>query len=163
VRKQKNFLKEDRKFVEQLVGRNVDLLNIEWIYRGLKFYNTLPEELINYALNGGLEFKYEDLKKLCYSDVDNLIKTVQKTPYKELFNPDKDIDTFLKIRIQKYLYNMFKDVFKKAKMDISVSIGYLHLLEFEIRDVMTILESKRYQMSSIDIREYLIRDLKGSE
>lgn len=161
--KSKELSREDRKFAEKLVGTNVDLLNIEWIYRGLKFYNTIPEELINYALSGGLEFKYEDLKKLCYSDVDNLIKTVRNTPYKDLFNPDKDIDTFLKLRIQRYLYNMFKDVFKKAKMDISVSIGFLHLLEFEIRDIMTILESKRYQISSIDIKEYLIRDLKGSE
>lgn len=155
--------REDKKFVEKLVGINVDLLNIEWIYRGLKFYNIIPEELINYALSGGLEFKYEDLKKLCYSDVDYLINTVRNTPYKDLFNPEEDIDTFMKIRIQKHLYNMFKDVFKKAKMDISVSIGFLHLLEFEIRDIMTILESKRYQISSIDIRKYLIRDLKGSE
>lgn len=153
----------DKKIFEDILGENVDLLNIEWIYRGLKFYNLLPEELINYTLPNGSVFNYNQLKEMCYSDVEKIKEIVLNTKYSFLFEADKDIDLYMEIKIERYLYNKFKIAFKKGKLDLAVSIAYIHLLEFEIRDIISILESKRYGLTLEDTVEYLIREVKGSD
>jgi V/A-type H+-transporting ATPase subunit C len=48
-------------------------------------------------------------------------------------------------------------------MDLSISNAYLHLLEFEIRDIISILEAKKYGLSYYEIKEYLVRTIKGSD
>ncbi|MBA3061814.1 MAG: V-type ATPase subunit, partial [Atribacteria sp.] len=44
---------EDRKMLKEWEGTVADLYNIQWIYRGKKFYNLSPEELLNYTINFG--------------------------------------------------------------------------------------------------------------
>lgn len=155
--------KTDRNIYTDFLSENIDLLNIEWIYRGLKFYNLLPEELINYTLPNGKLFGYKELKELCYGDIENLKATVAKTPYRELVNEERDLDLFMEIRIQRHLFNMFKNTFTKGKLDLSISNAYLHLLEFEIRDIVSILEAKKYGLSYYETKEYLVRTIKGSD
>ncbi|WP_409228899.1 V-type ATPase subunit [Gudongella sp. SC589] len=154
--------RRDREIFNELLGENIDLLNIEWIYRGLKFYSLLPEELINYTLPNGRYFEYKDLKDLCYGDIEHLKEVVSGTKYKELVNEDRDIDLYMEIRIQRHLYDKFKNSFTRGKLDISISIAYIHLLEFEIRDIISILEAKKYGLSYFETKDYLVRTIKGS-
>jgi len=155
--------KADREAFNKVFGENIDILNIEWIYRGLKFYNLSPEELINYTLPHGLVFKFRDLKDLCYGDLEHLKAVVRQTRYKELVNEEKDIDLFMGIRVQRYMYNSFKNAFREGKFDISISNAYLHLLEYEIKDIISILEAKKYGLSYYETKEYLVREIKGSD
>lgn len=155
--------KADRKVFEQILGENVDLLNIEWIYRGIKFYNLLPEELINYVLPHGLEFKYKDLKKMCYSDIDTLKEIVLNSKYSFLFDTKKDVELFMERRIERYLYFKFKKLFRKGHMNILITIAFFHLLEFEIRDIISMLEAKRYGFTLEDTINYLVKNVEGSD
>lgn len=153
----------DRKLFEDILGENVDLLNIEWIYRGIKFYDLLPEELINYTLPYGSVFGYKEIKEMCYSSKEKLIETVLNSPYALLFKEEKDIDLYMEINIKRYLYNKFTGIFKKGKLDLGISLAYIHLLEFEIKDIISILESKKYEISLQDTIGYLVRKIKGSD
>lgn len=155
--------KEDRELLGDFLGRNIDLLNIEWIYRGLKFYNLLPEELINYTLPHGLYFKYEDLKKMSYSDLDELREIVATSKYSFLLDDEKDVDLYLERRVQRYLRDISLDYFKKARTNISISIAYLHLLEYEIRDIISILEATNYGLTKDQTKDYLVRQIEGSD
>lgn len=155
--------KADRQSFNNVFGENIDILNIEWIYRGLKFYNLAPEELINYTLPHGLVFNFNKLKDLCYGDIEHLKSVVRDTRYKELVNEDKDIDLFMGIRVQRYMYNRFKNAFRDGRFDISISNAYLHLLEYEIKDIISILEAKKYGLSYYETKEYLVREIKGSD
>jgi V/A-type H+-transporting ATPase subunit C len=145
------------------LGRNVDLLNIEWIYRGIKFYNLIPEELINFVLSNGYEFEYKDLKKMCYSNIEELKKIVLKTQYDFLFDTEKDVDLYMERRMQRYLQYKFLDAFKKAKLDIHLSMAYFHLLEYEIRDIISILEAKKYGLTMEETKDYLVMKVEGSD
>jgi V/A-type H+-transporting ATPase subunit C len=155
--------KPDRDAFNEVFGENIDILNIEWIYRGLRFYNLAPEELINYTLPHGLVFHFKELKDLCYGDVEHLKVVVSKTNYKELVNEDKNIDLFMGLRVQRYMYQSFKTAFREGKFDISISNAYLHLLEYEIKDIISIIEAKKYGLSYYEAREYLVREIKGSD
>jgi len=153
----------DKKAFEEILGENVDLLNIEWIYRGIKFYNLLPEELINYVLPHGLEFKYKDLKKMCYSDIDTLKSIVLNSKYSFLFDTRKDVELFMERRIERYLYFKFKKLFRKGHLNILITIAYFHLLEFEIRDIISMLEAKRYGFTLEETINYLVKKIEGSD
>lgn len=154
---------EDRKIFKDTLEENIELLNIEWIYRGIKFYSLLPEELINYALPYGDELKYSQIKDICYSGEQRLKEVVLKTKYAFLFEGDQDIDLFMDIKIKRYLYYKYQKIFNKGKLDLGISIAYIHLLEYEIRDVISILESISYDLSKHDTVQYLVRKIEGSD
>ncbi len=155
--------KADRQAFEDAFGENIDILNIEWIYRGLKFYNLSPEELINYTLPYGKHLKFEDLKELCYVEIEEFKKIISRTKYKEMVNEEKDIDLFMGIRVQRHMYNYFKEKFNQGELDISIPNAYLHLLEYEIKDIISILEALKYGLSYYEAKEYLVRDIEGSD
>ncbi|MBU5439396.1 V-type ATPase subunit [Tissierella sp. MSJ-40] len=155
--------KKDSLLFGEILGKNIDLLNIEWIYRGIKFYNLSSEELINYTLSNGYEFNYEAIKEMCYSKEERLIEIVLSTRYNFLFDTEKDVDLYMERRIERYLYYQFINAFKKGKLDITLSIAYMHLLEYEIRDIISILEAKKYDLSLMETKEYLVRKIEGSD
>ncbi len=155
--------KEDSILFGDTLGKNVDLLNIQWIYRGTEFYNLSPEELINYTLPDGYEFNYEKVKELCYSSKNKFKEIVIKSRYSFLFDTEKDVDLYMERRTERYLYYQFLNTFKKGKFNITSSIAYIHLLEYEIRDIISILEAKNYGLSLNEIKEYLVRKIEGSD
>lgn len=153
--------KNDRKILEHIQGINVDLLNIQWIYRGLKFYNLSPEEVFNYTIAYGYELNRKDIKDLCYTkDIENFIKKIMNTRYSFLFHKENTRDVFMERRILRYqYYNVITDLTKKTDMDISQTIGYIMLLEDEVRDIVSIIESVRYGMPTKEAEKFLIREL----
>ncbi|NLM06838.1 MAG: V-type ATPase subunit, partial [Tissierellia bacterium] len=58
-----NLDKENKNIVLDSLDENIDLLNIEWIYRGIVFYKLNPDELINYTIGYGKEFDFNDIQK----------------------------------------------------------------------------------------------------
>ncbi len=156
--------KHDKKILKELLGKNIDLLNLEWIYRGLKFYRLSPEELINYTLIGGYYLKYDDVKNLCYTkDENQLILRMINSKYGFLFDNKDTLDLFMERRIERYLYFQFLSYYKIGKMDITQSIAYIHLLEYEMRDIISITEAIRYDLDKEEAKKYLIRRIEGSD
>ena len=155
--------KSDRKVFEDSFGENIDALNIDWIYRGLKFYKLSPEELINYTLPYGKYFKFKKLKELCYVDEEEFIRIISNSKYKELVSEEKDMDLFMGIRVQRHMYQYFMSKFSQGMLDISVPNAYLHLLEYEIKDIISILEAVKYGLPYYEAKDYLVRDIEGSD
>lgn len=156
--------KRDQLILAELFGKNVDLLNLEWIHRGLKHYNLSPEELINYTLSGGYSLKYKDIKDLCYSkDDDELINRMLDSRYGFLFDNKETLDLFMERRIERYLFFQFIYYYRKSHMNIVSSIAYMHLVEYEMRDIISITEAIRYDLDKDDVKKYLIRRLEGSD
>lgn len=159
--KSKSLGEKDKLFFQEILATNEDLLNIQWLYRGIKFYKLLPEELINFTLPHGLVFKYNDLKKMSYSNVKELIEKVMASKYKFLFDSEKDVDLYMDRRIHRYLYYMFLKSSKKSGLDIRLSIAFMHLLDYEADDIISILEAKRYGLEIEEIKKYLVRSIEG--
>jgi len=66
-------------------------------------------------------------------------------------------------RTERYLYYQFANSFKKGKLDIASTMAYIHLLEYEVRDIISILEAKRYELSLNEAKEFLVRKIEGSD
>lgn len=146
--------------IKYLQGFNIDLLNIQWIYRGLKFYNLPPEELFNYTILNGLVFSRSDIKNFCYSkSIDAFQEEILKTKYGFLFDRENTKDIFMERRILRYQYFNLKSMKRKAKMDISLPIVYILFSEIEVRDIISIIEIIRYGIIEEEAKKFLIRKL----
>lgn len=151
---------ENRRAIGEVVGRTIDMLNIQWIYRGRRFYHITQEELINYSLPGGKYFKYEQLKDMCYkeklSDIEGLIR---QSAYGSLFEDVPDFVIFLERSMERYVYRYFRSLRLSYPMTLVEPLVYMHSLEYEIRDLITILETKRYQLKAEECKKYLVRHM----
>ncbi|MDF2674526.1 MAG: V-type ATPase subunit, partial [Clostridiales bacterium] len=141
-----------------LVGSSIDMLNLRWIYRGKKYYKITPEELFNYTVNKGSRFNYRKIKEFCYcNSINEFLSMARETPYAFMFKGCPEDDTFIERRMNRYLYFKMKDVKRKYNMDLSVLLAYLELIEFEIRDIISMIENVRYEMDYEETRKYIIK------
>lgn len=145
----------------EILEKNIDLLNIQWIYRGLKNYKLSPEELLNYVILSGYYFKYEKLKKLCYSkNINELVQEIKGSKYGFLFDEDEDFELLMERNLERYIYNLFKKIEKVSTMNINKSISYMHKLEYEMRDVFTIMAGVQYKIEEKELKKMLVRKLE---
>ncbi|WP_087677947.1 V-type ATPase subunit [Garciella nitratireducens] len=155
------FGKKDKKALE-LLQRNIDLYNLEWIYRATKYFDMSKEEILNFVLSDGYTYSYEKLKDCIYSlNVEKIQEYFKASPYEFLFNhEDKDIDLYMKRRIDRYLYYKALNLYRSSSLTFGKVISFLLLLEFETEDIISIIESKRYKMTASEISKYLIRTIE---
>lgn len=153
-----NLEKHDRKLTLELYGINVDLLNIQWVYRGRKYFGISSEELFNFTLNNGLKYNYKVLRNLCYMDIDEFKSLVLSSEYKSMFQGPEYL---MERAMERYLFENLEGYSKKGKMSIIVPIVMLFKIEYEMRDLITILEGIRYKVENIE--GFLVRSLGRRE
>ncbi|WP_138159561.1 V-type ATPase subunit [Peptoniphilus catoniae] len=155
----KDFSKRDRENFSLIYGQRIDLLNIRWIYRGLKYYDLYREELINFSMLGGYYYNYDDLRELCYKETtEDFINEVKKSPYGFLFEGDK-VDIYMDRRAGRYLYYLAKSNFTKKEGFIKF-MTFVFLLEYEVKDIEAIMESIRFNLTFAQTLQYLFRSYK---
>lgn len=160
VEKQMDKLKkEDRLLTLELLGKNSDILNIMWSYRALKYYNLSSEEILNYTLRRGWKLAYKDLKSFCYLErVEDMVSAIKKTPYAFLVE-EEHFELTMERNMEKYIYNLLKEMSKRSQLTIMQPIIYLHMLEYEMRDIFTLIEAKRYNFTKKETESFLVIDL----
>jgi len=152
----KKIKREDRKVMQREVGIYIDLLNIQWIYRGIKFYNVSKEELFNYIIYDGHELDNEFLKKLCYvENLEQFKEILKTTPYGNIIKEIENEDYLFEREILDYIKQRYFEINKESKMNISILMSFLEISLIEIRDIITILESKRYTFNKEETLKYI--------
>jgi V/A-type H+-transporting ATPase subunit C len=53
---------------------------------------------------------------------------------------------------------MFQKVNRNNRMNVAKLVSVLHFLEYEIRDIITIIEGIRYDVPVEEMKDFLIRD-----
>lgn len=151
----------DAKILKTLLGQNIDLLNLQWIFRGRKYYGLSPEEIVNYTLEGGYVFKYRKLKAISYlENLEDVIESIKASPYGFLFSEAEQSEIFFELEMEKFLYRNLNALRKTNHMNIVEPLVYLHRQEFEIRDLFTIMETKRYGISGEEAKHFLVRKIQ---
>ena len=150
---------EDREMLKKWEGMIADLYNIQWIYRGKKFYHLSPEELLNYTINFGDKLTFADRKDMCYTkNLEELYRMTVNSVYGFLFKEEEiSRDIYMERRINRFMYYKLRALIRKVPMSIIQTIGYVWLLEFEIRDIISIIESIRYDLPPEEARKFLVK------
>jgi V/A-type H+/Na+-transporting ATPase subunit C len=154
--------KHDIEVLEKAQGIMADLLNLQWIYRGIKFYNLSPEELLNYTIHLGYRLNNSFIKQLCYSkNLDGFYELTAQTRYSFLFKNDETTDIFMERRLERHMYFELKSVERNNPMTIITTFAYIKFMEIEVRDLISMTEMIRYGMPEAEAEKYLIRTLNG--
>ncbi|MFS8652004.1 MAG: V-type ATPase subunit [Caldibacillus sp.] len=152
--------KKDQQVFYQIYGTYFDMLNIQMIYRGKKFYHRSPEEIFNYSINQGNVFNYRHIKELCYcEDLEQLREKIATTPYSFMLKGDELQDIYMERRMHRYMYYRMQRALKSYANDISSLLAILMLVDFEKRDLVSIIECVRYGLEQGKAEKYLIREL----
>lgn len=154
-----NILPLDGHLIKKWEGLLADLYNIQWIYRGKKFYQLPPEELLNYTINFGDRLHYKERQRMCYSKSPaDLHQMISELAYGFLFKKEEiSTDIYMERRINRFLFYKLKILNKKFPLTIIQTITYIWRLELEIRDIISIVESIRYNIPAEEIKKYLVR------
>jgi len=156
----KKLSKRDIKVLEHAQGVIADLLNLQWIYRGKKFYRFLPEELLNYTINIGYRLNYDFIRRLCYAEsMEEFYRLAKSTRYAFIFKDDETTDIYMERRIERYIYFELKSIQRNYSLSIASSFAYVMFLQFEVRDIIALIETIRYKVPLEQANKYIIRKL----
>lgn len=145
----------DASIVERFVGTEIDVLNLLWIYRGRMIYNLDRSVILSYLIPHG----YKISRELAYELADTrdeaaFRQIVSQTKYAELFLSDKHI--FFELNFHEYMHRMHLSSMRKYGFSIASALSFLHLKEYEISNIISILEGIRYHLPVETIAKYVV-------
>lgn len=155
-KRMKKYLKgNDYKPLQDSFGVKTDVLNLLWIYRCKKYYN-MPKEIIrSYLLPYNAKIRKEMLNNLIDAEsVEIFLETVAKTKYADIFK--RDIDEFFEVNFADYMYNIHSRLFRNYPLTVSAAVDYIHMKEYELSNIVSIIESIRYGLRQDKIKKYIV-------
>lgn len=146
--------KENAELISEIMGAEADLINLSWIYRGRQFYQIPSDELFNYTVYDWNKLSKDKLKALCYaSTMEDFKNIIDKTPYGFIYeNPHPNI---IERKEREFQKNYFSKILREGKMNFGSLIAYLVLNRIELKNIISIVEEKRYDMDIDECKKYI--------
>lgn len=144
----------NNKNLKKMIGAKIDFTNILWIYRMKKYYNFSEDKIeksiidINYALK-----KNQILSLVKAKNIEELNEILKKTVYSNIATDDI---YELECNMKKYLHGLYIKNFKSNLLSINCIYSYLNLVEFENKDIISIIEAVRYGIDKEKLLKKLI-------
>lgn len=149
--------KEDQEIARRVIGTKVDFLNVQWIYRAIKYYDISPEEILIYSLPNGNKLGYHKLKQLSYAkNVEECKKLIETYLDYPLFKHDND--AFLDCMSDRYLYKFVLRMNKDSE-NIEPSLAYINMIIIERNDLIALTEGVRYALPENELSKYLVHNI----
>lgn len=152
----RNLSGEQEELFKRLMGSEIDMLNLMWIYRGKKYFEFKNEIIFTYLLPVRYRLTEDMIKKLVGAEtVEKFVSSaLELTPYGGLFeNYDNSIFPEENYRV---MYNKIsKSIFVNHTESIAAIYAYLNLKEVELDNITTITEGIRYSLNSDFIRKHI--------
>lgn len=140
--------------LRKIIGSEIDLLNVLWIFRVKKYYNFNKEKLKQILINRNYKLNSNIIDKLIQANSFEEVKEImQKTIYIDIFKEESDLEN----NIDKYLYSVNKKIFKNDTMSIAYIFAYVNLIDYENNDIINTIEGIRYNMEKQEILKRLSR------
>ncbi|MDA3733904.1 V-type ATPase subunit [Niameybacter massiliensis] len=155
MKKAEKLSPNDYKVVKQIIGLKIDCLNIQWIYRGMKYYDISREEIMVYSLPGG-NISYNGLKKLVYAkSLSEFESLAEKHLKADVFSRRGDI--LLERNMDNVIYETIHKI--NDEDSIALALRYIFVLEIETQDLIAVTEGIRYGLDKEEIKKYLVYTL----
>ena len=135
-------------------GTNIDLLNLQWIYRAKKYYHMLPPDIYSLTIPNHYRLRIDEFKALVEAPtLEEFERLLEDTYYAKKYNID-DSKT-LQQRYKECLMHLYLTDRRSNPYSIATITTYLFLKEEEIYKLTTALECIRYGLSSRETLGYL--------
>lgn len=154
-RKNKLLKGDELKSVTDCIGKQIDLLNITWIYRSKKFYNMDSPAILSIIIPIQYKLQKIQLQKLIESNtIDELLNTLEQTYYNN-FITSLDRPS-IELFYREVMFKTYQDNSLKCPFSIIPVLNYLFQKEQEIDRLTTAFECIRYQLEPKQILGYIL-------
>ncbi len=134
-----------RKVLTETYGSQMDLLNIQWIYRSKRYYNLSVADL--YALVIPIQYR---LQKRTFTAMieaetaDEVLTLLQTTYYAKHFH---ETDTLSLERMYHHILDeLYEQAVRKSPYSVACISSYLYKKELEVNKLISVLEGIRYRL-----------------
>lgn len=139
---------------KKIIGSEIDLLNILWIFRMKKYYQLEDEKINQILIKRYYKLNPNIIKKVIQTNSFEEIKeTMKKTVYINVFTSENDLEE----NIDKYLYEINKKIFRNDMTSIAYVLAYVNMIDYENNDIINTIEGIRYNMDKTEILKRLVR------
>ena len=145
--KDKFLSKNDLALVTNTFGNQIDLLNLQWIYRSRKFYKISHPAIYALIIPVTYRLKKSDITALVEAEDDDAFRGALARTYYGLQYPELAPDTLEAM----YSFIMRKILRRETKQNpysVATLYRYLHAKEHEINRIIIALECIRYGIDS---------------
>jgi V/A-type H+-transporting ATPase subunit C len=155
----------EKKQLLPIFGVRIDLFNLYLLYRATEFYNMTPEETLNRLLPVRYRVTMPILRELVRVDSKEKIMEMMKgrfPQYAELISTalsDENPQLALERNIKRHLYMQAARVFGGGSPGFHTAVSYYILKEFEITDIIRIIEYVRYGHDRRNAAMYLTKPI----
>ncbi len=151
---------KDREMAVKIIGSLLDMNNLMWVIRYKIYHKLSEEELINYTLPFGFRVRDEDVRAIAAgSDIASVISRIYPSITNAgalLENPQSGLPKLehaLKLQVVKQCMAAFiGDPFH-----IGIPLAYLLLSDFEVQDLIVLIEGKSFNMPDEEYRPLLLK------
>lgn len=161
---------EERKVLMPIVGARVDLMNLYNLHRCMWYYNMTLEETLSRMMPMRYKVTTHHLRELAKetNGQESLEKLEELFPvYGKIFSDALDQDEkelALEVSIARYEYTKSLAVLQNGFPGFHTAFAYFMIKNFEISDLVRIIEEVRYGYDSRYAAQYLIKPiLTGGE
>jgi V/A-type H+-transporting ATPase subunit C len=155
----------DRDGARRIIGSRIDMLNVMWAYRFREYYKLSPEEIVNYTLWHTFKTDTNLVRDIAMgADPHDVLARVfgeqsfDLSVVGDYFQDEARGLMRLEMALERYWWHMARRELSGYPFQLGGILGYLVLAEFEIRDLVTLLETKGMGWEEAAVREHLIRD-----
>jgi vacuolar-type H+-ATPase subunit C/Vma6 len=132
-----------RKSLEQDVGSQVDMLNIMHILR-LKQFFPEADDYLTALFPSSYKLKPEQIRDMCAADgPDGVLAVVETTPYAKTFRGASVKD--LRRLYDETVFRLSRRQLMMGQPSIYSAVAFLDLRELEMKELITVIETVKYQ------------------
>ncbi len=146
----------EQKAFTDIIGRQIDLLNLLWIYRSKKYYDVDSAQIYSSIIPVHYKLTSDQLINIieCGS-LDEFTNLVQNTCYRQE-NLDVNSSSFsIEGLYRQVITKLYRSGMRKYPWSMCSLYQYLHMKELEIDQITTILECVRYGLDPSDALNYI--------
>lgn len=148
---------ESANIVGHLIGEYEDLLILKSIFRIKKYFNNEKINIDGQEDFGWSKIKKADIKILnAARDSNDFLKLSEKYKFNDIYIKSIKNNSSIEKEIDIYMKKLYTAQKKKNSNTIAVIIAYFELLMYEIKNIIMILEGKKYKLSADIAGKYII-------
>lgn len=151
---------KDREMGVKIIGSLLDMNNLMWVIRYKVFHKLSEEELINYTLPFGFRVRDEDVRAIAAgSDIAAVVSRI--------YPGIPDVSSYLEdphSGLSKLEHELKRQVVKQCvaafigdPFHIGIPLAYLLLSDFEVQDLIVLIEAKSSSAADEDYRPLLLK------
>ena len=156
----KNLKGKDREMGGKLIGSLLDLNNLMWAIRYRIYHNLSEEELINYTLPFGYRVRDEDVRAIAAgADIASIVSRIYPNipDVNALLDHPQSGLPKLEHLLKQQVMRQCVSAFIGYPFHIGLPLAFLLLSDFEIQDLVVLIEAKSSKLKDEEFRPLLLK------